>query len=691
MYCAFCNIEGLGHTVPTLAVAKAFRDEGHRVVYLSHRGGTPTHRKIRQAGLPIETLPGDGADDAESERRAVLDAADVLRSRRVDLLFSGSLHYRGALAAELAGVPEVRLFPNPFLQTETTNVAQLERSPAPHHWKDWAAHVNALRAELGMGPHPLGRVLESSFANVLLVDPSVPGLLTADPRTLVSGPILEPTVRLAPRAPASRPQVFLSIGTEISNTDVGRGFLARMLREYAAMSEPAFDLRVYVGTGDADDFAAPPNSRLTVLHGLVDQEREIAEAHLVVSHGGWNTVHETVMFGKPQIVVPFSGHHPLTGRWVQEQGLGVCCRPEEFALSAVARPIDAPGLVEFSRKFSSRAGRQALVDRIERQWLGLQPSERARPVTAVPERAGAQALPGGVSLACGISSLAGLEVAARSGAREVFCGLQDPEEGSAFMRILNRREMRAANFTNLSDFDGCLARAHELGIRVAVVLNEIFTAEQDGPVRRQLGLLARRPVDALVVSDLALLLLLRHEYPDHFTLHMGTGALALNSRSVQFYVENGARRVVLSRKIFTDEIASIRRTFPELELEAFMEKGGYCPNFDGLCNFLHNNFLCATEGCSRIEPAYSLGRDVDNRGCKLCAIWDYFRLGIDVLKLPTRDKHPEETARLAELVQDLWSLAATTTKEDFVRATRHRLEAANGCAVPEGCYCSQTF
>jgi collagenase-like PrtC family protease/UDP:flavonoid glycosyltransferase YjiC (YdhE family) len=693
MYCAFCNIEGLGHTVPTLAVAKAFRDEGHRVVYLSHRGSTPTHRKIGESGLPVEYLPGDGADDAESERKAVLDAADVLRSRRADLLFSGSLHYRGALAGELAGVPEVRLFPNPFIQTETSNVERLETSSAPNHWKDWAARVNALRAELGMAPRPFGRLLESSFANVLLVDPTVPGLVTTDPRTIVSGPVLERTVRLAPRTPGSRTQVFLTIGTEVSHTEAGRRFLARMLREYAAMFAPPFDLRVYVGTEDHGDVSPPQNSHLRVLRGLVDQQREIASADLVVSHGGWNTVHEAVLFGRPQIVVPFEGHQPLTGRWVEEQGLGVSLPAEHFALSAVGGPIRSPGVAEFCRKFSSRAQRQALVDRVERQLLDLHPLQSERPIEVLPRSRRARALRSGVTLACGVASLTGLELAVKSGAQEVFCGLQDPDESSAFLRILNRREMRSANFTSLSDFDACLARAHDLGIRVAVVVNEIFTAEQHGALRRHLELLARRPIDALVVSDLALLLLLRHEYPEHFTIHLGVGALALNTRSVGFYVEKGARRIVLSRKIFTHEIASIRRAFPHLELEAFMEVGGYCPNLDGLCNFLHNNFLCPTEGCSRIESAYSIGHEVDHSSCKLCAIWDYSRLGIDVLKLATRDKRPEETARLAELVQELWSLAATTTKEDFVRRTRHRLEAelGVGCAVAEGCHCSQAF
>ena len=228
-----------------------------------------------------------------------------------------------------------------------------------------------------------------------------------------------------------------------------------------------------------------------------------------------------------------------------------------------------------------------------------------------------------------------------------------------------------------------------------VTLNEVFTAPQYEYVRRCLDFLSERPIEGIIISDFGLLLFLHEEYPGRFPVHMGTGALSLNRGTVQLYREYGAKRIVLSRKIFTHEIAPIVKAFPELETEAFMEFGGFCPNFDGLCNLLHNNAVCPSERCSVLESAYPMAQEygVSNCGCKLCAIWDYSKLQVTCLKIPSRDKDAGEISLCIALIRELEAMAASTTKAEFVDCAREKLVRAfhSNCPIPEGCFLAKSF
>ncbi|MBF0106727.1 MAG: U32 family peptidase [Deltaproteobacteria bacterium] len=296
-------------------------------------------------------------------------------------------------------------------------------------------------------------------------------------------------------------------------------------------------------------------------------------------------------------------------------------------------------------------------------------------------------------ITCGINSIEGLKIVAQSGVDEVFCGVQDRAIRSPFLRILNRREMPGANLGGVNALKELTRVAKGLGVRVSVTLNEMFTAAQYGEVRRLLDALCTIPVDGLIISDFALLLLLYHEYGGRFVIHMGTGALSLNTNVISLYKKYGARRVVLSRKIFTHEIAGIIKKSNGIETEVFMEVNAFCPNFDGLCNYLHNNSLSSLTRCSSIENQFKIepsGRPlgVINEGCKLCAIWDYARLGVTCMKVPARAGEPLATARLVRLIRGIEGLAVSLSKQEFVNRVKTEFYNvySRPCAIESGCF-----
>jgi collagenase-like PrtC family protease len=298
-------------------------------------------------------------------------------------------------------------------------------------------------------------------------------------------------------------------------------------------------------------------------------------------------------------------------------------------------------------------------------------------------------------LVCGVSSIEGLERAAALGAEEVFLGIQDRREKSAFFRILNRREHTHANLDGLPALDALLRRAKSLGKRVFITLNETFTRPQYDVVRTFLGDLCSRPIDGLIVSDLGLLLLLENEFPGRFVIHMGCGAVSLNQGTVKLYLDHGAGRIILSRKLFTHEILSLVRAFPDTEFEAFMEATAYCPNLDGLCNLLHNNNICSAGSCAVIERGYTemRKREVMNIGCKLCALWDYARVGIKHLKIPYRERRLSETAPLFQLVNYLNRVVWSLSKAEFVALAKRSYERTfrKPCPNPKGCVLAREF
>ncbi len=723
MRIAVFNVESLGHMVPTLAVAKLLGNATSHVCCLLHRDHVPSHQLIRQSGFELEYLPGDGSDSTSMALTCIERLAAALTARHVDILLTGSLCLKGPIAAELAGVADLRIVPNPFLFTETGESPFVDVPPPPNPRRAVPRapgasatrfeRMNELRRRFGLEPRSSLQLLQSPLANLVLVDERVPQLKPSTETTLVAGPVLgdpgddeRPTrnhdVEAATQPELTTPIVYLTLGTEVIRGERGRRFLDQVARQIAKSSGPPLDLRVYLGTRPAHSDLAYVSPLLTPLSGVIDQRAEIRKADLVVSHGGWNTVHEAIWAGKPQLIVPFEGHHPVTAQWAQEQGLGRWCTPEELLSGDPARVIrellQNRDITTAVRRFSPRLHDpqrpQRIIDFATSRLQAHQALATAiAPATRTSPRPSSTQLakkPSRFTMVCGVATVEGLERAVEAGASEVFCGVHDPGEPNGFRRVLNRRESPDANLQGLSALDQLLARADQLNVRVGVTLNEVFTEAQQPAVQDMLIQLRERPIDSLIIADFGLLLHLEEEFPGHFCVHMGTGAMTLNRRTAELYVRHGARRLILSRKIFTPEILSLHEALPDTELEVFMEVNAYCPNFDGLCNYLHNNFVCPGDRCSHVEPRYEevATRGIFNAGCKLCAIWEYARAGIGYLKIPNRDKSAAETATLLSLVGELEPLASALPKPEFVAEAqrRHRETLGHDCPTPVGCF-----
>ncbi len=80
--------------------------------------------------------------------------------------------------------------------------------------------------------------------------------------------------------------------------------------------------------------------------------------------------------------------------------------------------------------------------------------------------------------------------------------------------------------------------------------------------------------DALIMSDPGLMLMVRENWPE-MPIHLSVQANTVNHASIRFWASTGVTRVILSRELSLVEIAEIRQTCPDTELEVFVH-GALC-------------------------------------------------------------------------------------------------------------------
>ena len=167
-----------------------------------------------------------------------------------------------------------------------------------------------------------------------------------------------------PHIPGDGPLIYLSLGS-LGSADVG---LMQRLIEMLAGTE----FRVVVSMGpQAQEIRLAPNMwgadflPQTLLLPLVD---------LVITHGGNNTVVESLYFGKPMVALPLFWDQPDNAQRLHETGFGVRLDPYRCTRSELLGSIKQLlgnkelgfRLTQLSERLQSRPGTRQAADLIER-------------------------------------------------------------------------------------------------------------------------------------------------------------------------------------------------------------------------------------------------------------------------------------------------------------------------------------
>lgn len=137
----------------------------------------------------------------------------------------------------------------------------------------------------------------------------------------------------------------------------------------------------------------------------------------------------------------------------------------------------------------------------------------------------------------------------------------------------------AINFSESELKEACNF-AHNLGKKVYVTVNiAMHNSELEG-LEEYLRELASIKVDAVIVSDIAVINAIKNNNID-LEIHLSTQASTLNYEAALFYKKLGVKRIVLAREASKEDIIQIKK-HTGLDLECFIQ-GAMCTSFSGKC------------------------------------------------------------------------------------------------------------
>ncbi|UHD19026.1 prephenate-dependent tRNA uridine(34) hydroxylase TrhP [Thiocapsa bogorovii] len=171
---------------------------------------------------------------------------------------------------------------------------------------------------------------------------------------------------------------------------------------------------------------------------------------------------------------------------------------------------------------------------------------------------------------------------------------------------LPRYSLRVRN----NAFDGAtlgsaVTEAHAEGKRFYLAANILSRGSKLKSFIADLEPIVAMAPDALIMADPGLIMLVRKRWPDQ-AIHLSVQANTTNSAAVRFWAAQGISRVILSRELSLDEVAEIRDTCPDVELEVFVH-GALCIAYSGRC----------------LLSGYFNHRDANQGACTNACRWDY--------------------------------------------------------------------
>jgi len=333
----FLNIAAAGHVNPTLAIVHELHDRGEDVRYLLPEDWRP---RVEDAGATFVPLTDAGrlerstrhASLSPDQQIALMPYAMATQAARVvpalvslvstvapDCLVVNTLDLCARLVARITGIPAVGLRPFHAPLSHATDTAA-----TADPFSSFRAH-----ADRTLGTFMESQGLAAMSVSALRADAENPTLVflprafqvgqeAFDDRFAFVGPSL-----LAPRAlPADvslqerSTRAFISLGT-LRNDEPD------FYRLCLATFGPQWQVFMSVGT-TVDVHALGPIPEHFVVRPHLPQTSLLEHVDVFVTHGGLNSVMESVRAGVPMVVLPGTREQQLTAARVAERGLGVC-------------------------------------------------------------------------------------------------------------------------------------------------------------------------------------------------------------------------------------------------------------------------------------------------------------------------------------------------------------------------------
>ena len=346
MHFAFLAPPLTGHYKPLAALAQELERRGHRATFVHQSGAAPLADRFGVAFAPVAGTANEHLGIAGTVREMARQtdmlcerAPSVLRAIGADAIVADQLEPAGGLIAAYLRLPYASVacalpvnrepgVPPPYVGW------RYDPSPRGRWWNEggWKIADRLMRPlreviQRRASSWGLGRWtrLEDCFSSRLQIAQALPGI-DFPRRDLPNafhyvGPLRGSAGEVF-EMPEARPGplVYCSLGT----LQGGRAKL------FAAVAAACEDLRLpllisHGGRLSSDEVARLRGKPMVYAH--VPQEAVLAEASLVVTHGGFNTVLEALACGLPMVAIPLAFDQPAVGARIRYRGVGETVHP----------------------------------------------------------------------------------------------------------------------------------------------------------------------------------------------------------------------------------------------------------------------------------------------------------------------------------------------------------------------------
>ena len=163
----------------------------------------------------------------------------------------------------------------------------------------------------------------------------------------------------------------------------------------------------------------------------------------------------------------------------------------------------------------------------------------------------------------------------------------------------------AGNLT-IEEISEAMSFVHQHNCKGYMTIN-IYPHNEDIPLLRDyIAKLSDIPIDAFIVSDPGVILLIHEQIPDA-EIHLSTQANTTNYVTANFWASLGVSRIVSAREMSLQDLSVMRKELPSnVEIESFVH-GAMCISYSGRC--LLSNFM--------------VGRDANRGACTHPCRWKY--------------------------------------------------------------------
>jgi MGT family glycosyltransferase len=348
-YAFFC-IPAYGHVLPTLSLVAELVSRGERVIYYM----TDEHKdSIEAAGAELRDFPSFISVQGEEKERAFCSLVDSLRTERVDFIIYDFFFTWGSLLARALQVPAINV------RSTYANNRHFSMS-ARHQYRSrlWSSRDDEYSVQYSSAYLDVQQRAEISKIF------NVPVPTSDDPFDVYSaGEVLN--ICMIPRmfqlhaetfdechifvgfstlsrpdnggfafeALDGRPLLYISLGTLFNNrADIFKSCIKAFGQT---------DWQVVLSRGrQSAPFALGPVPANFLVVNYAPQLELLARTSIFISHGGMNSIIESIMAGVPTISIPQISEHAINAENTERFGLGIALSPQEVTADQLRDAVE---------------------------------------------------------------------------------------------------------------------------------------------------------------------------------------------------------------------------------------------------------------------------------------------------------------------------------------------------------------